>query len=217
MTQSSYSPALKKVKLVAFDADGTLLRGQTICQCLAVGIGKQREMQVFEELTSVADITAARTKMISWYRSCDRATLLRYLRTATLAPGARQGVAKLKRFGVQVALVSITWQFAVEWLATDLGADFAVGTRWREEDDEVEHFWPEDKAAWLAKKAAELHLRPAEIVAIGDSAGDLPMLKFAGGGYYVGQTAPELPSHVKHWPAADIADIASDLLSGYAR
>ena len=169
-------------------------------------------MQVFEELTSIADITAARIEMISWYRSHDRATLLRYLQTATLAAGAREGVARLKRFGVQVALVSITWQFAVEWLATELGADFAVGTRWREADDQVEHFWSEDKPAWLAKQAAELGLRPAEIVAIGDSAGDLPMLQFAGQGYYVGRNAPDLPSHVKHWPAADIADIVRDLL-----
>ena len=216
MTQFRYSHAGTNVKLVAFDADGTLLRGQTICECIAAGIGKQDEMHAFEQLTSVAEIAVARAKMISWYRSHDRATLLRYLRTVTWAPGARQGVAHLKRVGVQVALVSITWQFAVEWLATELGADFAVGTRWRD-DDEIEHFWPEDKAGWLAERATRLGLRPAEIVAVGDSAGDLPMLKFAGAGYYVGRNAPALPSHVKHWPAADIADIVCDLLSGHAR
>jgi HAD superfamily phosphoserine phosphatase-like hydrolase len=213
MTQPRSSPRPAKIKLVAFDVDGTLLRGLTICECIAAGIGKQQEMQTIEQqLTSTADIAAARAKMVSWYRDHDRATLLQHVQTATLAPGAREGVADLKRAGVQVALVSITWQFAVEWLAVELGADWAVGTQWCA-DDEIVHFWPADKATWLAGRVADLGLHPAQIAAVGDSSGDLPMLKYAGTGYFVGQNPTELPSHVKHWPAADIADIARDLLS----
>jgi HAD superfamily phosphoserine phosphatase-like hydrolase len=199
------------IKLVAFDVDGTLLRGQTFCECIAAGIGKQDEMRAFEQLTSVADIVRARATMISWYRSYDRASLIEYLRSATLAKGAREGVARLKRHGVQVALLSITWQFAVEWLRNELGADFAAGTRWRD-DEEVDHFWPENKAEWLADYVARMGLRPADIVAVGDSAGDLPMLRFAGAGYYVGRHGLGLPSHVKHWPEADIAGIVTDLV-----
>jgi phosphoserine phosphatase len=121
-------------------------------------------------------------------------------------------VANLKHAGVQVALVSITWQFAVEWLASELGADWAVGTQWCA-NDEIVHFWPADKATWLARRATELGLHPTEIAAIGDSAGDLPMLRYAGRGYFVGTGPVDLPSHVKHWPAADISDIVRDLLS----
>src|SRR6185369_530772 len=123
------------------------------------GIGKQQEMQAFEQLTSKAAIAAARTKMISWYRSHDRTTLLQHAQTATLAPGAREGMAILRRAGIQVAFVSITWQFAVEWLAIELGADWAVGTQWSA-DDEVVHFWPADKVTWLARRATEFCLRP---------------------------------------------------------
>ena len=212
MTQLRSSPPPAKIKLVAFDVDGTLLRGLTICECIAAGIGKQKEMQAFEQLTSTVEIAAARTKMVSWYRSHDRATLLQHVQTAALAAGAHEGVANLKRAGVQVALVSITWQFAVEWLAIELGADWAVGTQWCA-DDEIVHFWPADKATWLAGRAIELGLHPAEIAAVGDSAGDLPMLKYAGVGYFVGRDPADLPSHVKHWPAADISDIVRDLLS----
>jgi HAD superfamily phosphoserine phosphatase-like hydrolase len=212
MTRLRSSPTHAKIKLVAFDVDGTLLRGPTVCECIAAGIGKQNEMRAFERLTSITDIAAARTKMVSWYRSHDRAALLQHLRTATVAPGAHAGVASLKRAGAEVALVSITWQFAVEWLATELGANLAVGTRWCA-DGEIEHFWPEDKATWLAGRASELGLQGAEIAAVGDSAGDLPMLKYAGTGYFLGRDAPDLPPHVKHWPAADISDIVRDLLS----
>lgn len=201
-----------KIKLVAFDVDGTLLRGPTICECIAAGIGKQKEMRAFELLTTRDDIAAARATMVSWYRDHDRATLLRHAQTAALAPGAREGVASLKRAGVQVALVSITWHFVVQWLAAELGADWAVGTRWRD-NDEIVHFWPTDKATWLAVHATEQGLRLAEIAAVGDSAADLPMLATAGRGYFVGLDPLDLPPHVKHWAAADIMDIVGDLLS----
>jgi HAD superfamily phosphoserine phosphatase-like hydrolase len=206
------SPPPTKIKLVAFDVDGTLLRGPNICACIAAAIGKQKEMEAFEQLTSTVEIAAARATMVSWFRCHDRATLLQHVQTATLAAGTREGMANLKRAGVQVALVSITWQFAVEWLAAELGADWAVGTQWCA-NDEIVHFWPADKATWLAGRAAELGLHPAEIAAVGDSAGDLPMLKYAGTGYFVGRDSADLPPHVKHWPAADICDIVRDLLS----
>ena len=212
MKQLRSSPSASRIKLVAFDVDGTLLRGPTICECIAAGIGKQKEMREFEQLTSAVEIAEARATMVSWYRSHDRATLLQHVQTAALAAGVHEGMADLKRAGVQVALVSITWQFAVEWLAIKLGADWAVGTQWRA-DDEIVHFWPADKATWLAGRATEFGLHPAEIAAIGDSAGDLPMLNYAGTGYFVGQNPADLPSHVRHWPAADISEIVRDLLS----
>jgi HAD superfamily phosphoserine phosphatase-like hydrolase len=212
MKQLRSSPSASKIKLVAFDVDGTLLRGPTICECIAAGIGKQKEMREFEQLTSTVEIAEARATMVSWFRDHDRATLLQHVQTAALAAGVHDGMADLKRAGVQVALVSITWQFAVEWLAIKLGADWAVGTQWRA-DDEIVHFWPADKATWLAGRATAVGLHSAQIAAIGDSAGDLPMLKYAGTGYFVGRNPADLPSHVKHWPAADISEIVRDLLS----
>lgn len=200
-----------RIRLVAFDVDGTLLRGPSLCECIAAGIGRQDEMRAFERLTAADDIAAARAAMISWYRNHDKAALLKHVQTATLSPGAREGVAALKRAGVQVALVSITWQFAVAWVASELGADFAVGTRWRD-DGTIEHFWPDDKAIWLADCAAMLNLQPGQVAAVGDSANDLPMLKRAGAGYFVGREGDDLPANVKHWPGADIRAIVNDIL-----
>jgi phosphoserine phosphatase len=200
------------IRLVAFDVDGTLLRGPTLCECIAAGIGKLEAMHAIERLRARGDITAARYEMLSWYRPHDRATLLRHVRTATLAPGARAGIAALKQSGVRVAFVSITWEFAVQWLASELDADFVVGTRWHG-NDTIEHFWPEDKPTWLSLRATELQMRPTEVAAVGDSAGDLAMLRWAGTGYFVGSSSHDLPPHVRHWPAADIRDIARDILA----
>jgi len=42
--------------LVAFDLDGTLLRGSTVCECIADGLGRRAEMARFERLTAQDDI-----------------------------------------------------------------------------------------------------------------------------------------------------------------
>ncbi len=200
------------IELVAFDVDGTLLRGPTLCECIAAGIGKLEAMRAIERLTARSEITAARYEMLSWYRRHDRPALLRHARNATLAPGARAGIGALQQAGVRVVMVSITWQFALEWLAEELAIERIVGTRWGT-DDSIEHFWPEDKPAWLAQCAAEFGLLPAQVAAVGDSAGDLAMLNWAGTGYFVGSTHPALPAHVHHWPGADIAAVARDILT----
>jgi phosphoserine phosphatase len=58
----------RRIGLAAFDVDGTLLRGPTICECIADGIGMSAQMRAIECLTSTKDIAVARAEMISWYR-----------------------------------------------------------------------------------------------------------------------------------------------------
>jgi phosphoserine phosphatase len=197
--------------LVAFDVDGTLLRGETICECLGRGIGKIEEMKTFELLTSQAQIFQARRTMLGWFMPYGRTGLLECLKSARLAPGARAGIARLRARGMRTALVSISWRFAVDWLAADLGADYAIGTDWLEAGEVVD-FWPDDKVTWLAALLQELCLSPQALVAIGDSAGDIPMLKFAGRSYFVGQKMPPLLAHVRHWPDANIEELVDDIV-----
>ena len=197
--------------LVAFDVDGTLLRGETICECIARCIGKAGEMRAFERLTARDDIAAARRTMVEWYKPVGRDVLLGHLREVQLAPGARQGFARLRELGVRTALVSITWRFAVEWLTGELGADYAIGTEWMH-DDRVGDFWPDDKAVWLEDLLARLNIPSRALVAVGDTASDLPMLKLAGRGYFVGPVMPETLAHVAHRPAADIGALVDEVM-----
>ncbi len=198
--------------LVAFDVDGTLLRGLSICACIAAGIGRQREMAALEHGRSIADVAYARATMAAWYRSLGTDALLGHLRAARLAPGTREGIALLRAADVKVALVSLSWQFALDWFLRELSADYAVGAGLAK-DGTVVHFWPEDKARWLHATAHALGLTRADVVAVGDSPADLPMLRFAASGFYVGRDPPpDLPAHVRHWPQADIAALAQEII-----
>jgi phosphoserine phosphatase len=198
--------------LVAFDVDGTLLRGETICECLGRGIGKTEEMKVFESLTSRAQISEARRAMLEWFTPLGRDRLLSFMNTARLAPGSRAGFARLRGLRITTALVSISWRFAVDWLAAELGADHSIGTDWLY-TGEVVDFWPDDKVTWLAALLRKQGLSPHALVAIGDSAGDMPMLAYAGRAYFVG---PEMPvplfRHVRHWPNANIEELVADIV-----
>ena len=67
--------------------------------------------------------------------------------------GAREGVARLRQAGVTVAIASITWAFAVEWFAEQLGAAYVLGTG-PDPKGQIKHVWPGHKADWLARPGA---------------------------------------------------------------
>jgi HAD superfamily phosphoserine phosphatase-like hydrolase len=205
-------PSRPYPKLVAFDVDGTLLRGETVCECIGRNIGKSAEMKIFEQLRSQSEIASARRTMLEWYAPFGKHVLLGYLKQLQPAPGTKIGLSRLRQQGIKTAFVSTTWHFAVEWLAAELGAGYAVGTRWLD-TNEIVDFWPDDKVTWLTALLGELDVSSDALVAVGDSSGDLPMLKFAGRGYFVGSKMPEAFPHLLHYPDADINSLVDDMLT----
>ena len=193
--------------LAVFDLDGTLLRGSTACEIIAEPLGRLDRMKQFEGLSSEHDVAAARTEMAGWYCGIPLAELTAPLGSATVAPGAYDGIALLRRRGIAVAIASITWEFAVEWFARRLQIDYYVGTR-LEDDGNITHFWPRDKATWVEGLRDTLGVPASRVAAIGDSRGDLDMLCAVGHPAFVGATLlSELPG-VTHFPGADIITVA---------
>lgn len=92
--------------IVAFDLDGTLLRGQTVSEVIAGRLGRLEEMRRFEGFTQESDIVAAREEMARWYAEKPVSTLLSYLKDATWAPGAEKAIARLQlRYGLGLRLL----------------------------------------------------------------------------------------------------------------
>lgn len=193
-------------RLAAFDLDGTLLRGQTACEAIAKCIGRLGRMRELEQLESnqIEEITAAREEMAEWYSPFTFGELCRHLTAIRIAPGVDEGFALLREHGFRIAIVSLTWEFAVEWFANRLGADYSVGTG-LSADGLIDHFWPKDKELWLAGLADRLGVEMNEVAAVGDSSGDIPMLLSVGHRYWVGQATPrQLNGKVIHEPTGDV-------------
>ena len=202
--------------LVAFDLDGTLLRGPTVCELLAEPLGRLAEMQRFEALSSEADIASAREEMARWYEGRSAKELCDGLDAATWAPGAREGVALLQKNGIEVVIASITWSFAVDWVAERLGVARSLGTR-LEPGGAVGHVWPRDKARWLERLLSELRVPAERVAAVGDSGSDAELLSAASLPFFVGAGPPPALPALEHRPAGDIAAIAREILDRWAK
>ncbi len=202
----------RRIRLAAFDVDGTLIRPDTCCEAIARPLGRLARMREFERASTVAQITAARAEMAGWYAGRSHAALCKPLADATLAPGLYAGFARLRQHGVATALVSITWDFAVAWFARLLSADYYVGTNLAA-DGTIAHFWPEDKARWIRALATALDIGLDQVAAVGDSAGDVPMLQTVGLPFFVGQSLPPELAAVTHVPNGDIDQIAHSIIA----
>lgn len=204
----------RPIRLVAFDLDGTLLRGDTGCLALATPLGKRERMLEMERLTERDAIAAAREEMAGWYRAVSMKDLCASLTAVLLAPGTREAFQLLKQHWIRTAIISVTWDFAVAWVARNLGADYFVGTQYQA-DGPIGHFWPEDKPRWLRALAESLGLRMDQVAAVGDSVGDLPMLRVVAFPFFVGPTRPSGIDHLVHRPDGDILSIARDLIGDH--
>lgn len=206
----------RRVRLVAFDLDGTLTRGDTVVEVLAQKLGHVERMRALEatvaERRDRASIRLLRDETAKFYRDVSITTLRSHLGSLTLAPGARDAFALFREFHIATAIVTITWAFAAEWIAQELGADYHVGTRLLP-DGSVDHFWPEDKATWLEALMKRMGILREEAVAIGDSWLDAPMLRAAGRAIYVGLAAPPGVC-LTHVPGGDIHRIARAIVGG---
>ena len=202
------------MKLVAFDLDGTLLRRQTCCEAIANGIGRFERMRELEKLQAnqISEVTAAREEMAAWYSAYTFSSLCRHLTAIHVAPGVDEGFALLRQHGFKIAIVSVTWEFAVEWFASRFGADYSVGTGLSSKGL-ITHFWPQDKARWLTELAHRLGVDMKDVAAVGDSSGDAPMLLSVGHPYWVdGAPPPQLYGKVIHEPTGDIRLVAQRII-----
>lgn len=200
------------VRLVAFDLDGTLLRGATICEVLAERFDMQDRMRAIEQLRDIADISAARQEMLNWYGDVPTEKLCDDLERVEIAPGAAEAFELLASRRVPTVIVSVTWAFAVEWFARRFGAAAWVGTSLTAAGA-IEHFWPHDKPEWLSQYASKLSVELAEVAAVGDSHGDIPMLARVGRPVFVGAQLPAQLGHALHKPNANLREIAEIILA----
>ena len=197
--------------LVVFDFDGTLARGDSVCEVLARPLGKLARMQEFERLRDQDSIANARAEMARWYESVSREELIGSLVNVRIADGAVDGISLLQAHGVEVAIASITWAFAIQPFAEHWEIERYLATKLHA-DGSIDHVWPEDKARWLVDLAAQLGVSNSRIAAVGDSAGDFEMLQAVGVPIYVGADRPEHESSWLHWPSANIDQIAQHLI-----
>lgn len=199
------------IELAAFDLDGTLLRGDTVCEGIARYLGTLERMRELERVSAREELLASREEMAGWYEPYTFAELSEPLVELELAPGAREAFELFRDHGVTTAIVSLTWDFAVEHFATELGADHYVGTTLHPDGD-VTHFLPEDKPVWVRELADDLGIDMERVLSVGDTGSDAHMLDATGHAVFVGDRLPDGLDDVRHVPDANLHQVAAAVL-----
>jgi HAD superfamily phosphoserine phosphatase-like hydrolase len=202
-------------RIAAFDLDGTLLRGPTVCEVLAKPLGRLEEMRRFEACTTEPELTEARLEMAQWYCNHTVPQLQQHLCNAQWAPGAYEAIERLRRGGVEVAIVSVTWSFAVQWFAQQLNVFHYFGTELLP-NGEIVHSWGREKARFLRELVVKHGVASNRVAAIGDSSGDIEMLREASLRFFLGANPPSDIEGIIHLPSGDIGTVAAHILTEWA-
>jgi phosphoserine phosphatase len=199
------------VRLVAFDLDGTLIRGRNSLAVIGAALRRPEWEEQMEILYMRGEAPEEMRKRVAPWKEFSKDELCRQLVHSHFAPGVDEAFQLLHQRHVATAIVSISWDFIVEWFAKRFGAAHWVAAGF-DPDGTVTPFWPEDKGPWLERLMATLHVTRHEVAAVGDSPRDASLLRAAGHSFYVGAELPEGLEGIQHYPDGNIAAVARAIL-----
>ncbi|VTU27635.1 phosphoserine phosphatase SerB [Variovorax sp. PBL-E5] len=185
--------ALADFKLICFDMDSTLINIECIDE-IADAAGKKAEVAAITEATmrgEIKDFKESLRRRVALLQGVPVDALQRvYDERLRLNPGAAELVAVCKAAGLKVLLVSGGFTFFANRVKERLGIDFARSNLLDEADGELTgrvapQSWGDicdgaEKRRTLLEVASLLGISPAEVIAVGDGANDLPMMAEAG-------------------------------------
>ena len=195
MTVKGFTPplSLSKFKLIAFDMDSTLINIECVDE-IADAAGRKAEVAAITEAAMRGEITDYKDslrKRVALLKGVAVAHMEEVLNNRLqLNPGAENLVKACQAAGMKVLLVSGGFTFFTDHVRDRLGINWTRSNVLEVVNGEltgrmVDQDWGdicdgEEKRKMLLQTCALMGIEPAQAIAMGDGANDLPMMGVAG-------------------------------------
>ncbi len=184
---------LSQFKLIAFDMDSTLINIECIDE-VADAAGRKAEVAAITEAAmrgEIADYKDSLRQRVALLRGVPASALAEvYEERLRLNPGAQNLVQACQNAGLKTLLVSGGFTYFTDRVRDQLGIDFTRSNVFQIENGlltgrMVDQAWGdicdgEEKRRMLLQTCQDLGISPAQSIAMGDGANDLPMMGVAG-------------------------------------
>ena len=195
LTVQGFTPPLRLAdfKLIAFDMDSTLINIECVDE-IADAAGRKAEVAAITEAAmrgEIADYKESLRRRVALLKGVPVSALHEVFdKRLQLNPGAQHLVEAAQAAGLKTLLVSGGFTFFTDRIRDRLKIDFTRSNVLSVHDGlldgrMVDQPWGdicdgEEKKRMLLWTCAELHIEPAQAIAVGDGANDLPMMGVAG-------------------------------------
>jgi phosphoserine phosphatase len=216
----------RRKKLLAADMESTIIEQEMLDELATeIGLGGKVAQITRRAMNGELDFAAALRERMALFKNQPVRLLAEAAKNITLMPGAEVLVATMKANGAAAWLITGGFAYFADPLAARLGFDRSCANDLLVKDNVITGEAREPildrlrKKALLEQACAELKMTPADCLAVGDGANDVPMLNAAndGGGLGIAfQAKPKVrqavPNQINH------ADLDALLYAqGYAR
>jgi phosphoserine phosphatase len=175
-------------QLVIFDLDGTLTQERSIWEYIHIRLGKwygfaeEYQKQFLAGKISYEEFCECDAQV---WKGMKVEELLEIVKTVPFHLGADKLVAYIKQKGLKLAVVSSGLSLLSNWVHQKYGFDYSVSNDLLHENGVLTgkvriQVYYDKKAEWVKRILEQFHVRPEEVIAIGDSVGDIDMFGMVG-------------------------------------
>jgi phosphoserine phosphatase len=176
-------------RLFAFDMDSTLIQGEVIDELAKMaGVGDEVARITEAAMRGELGFDESFTRRVALLKGLSAESVHGMIDSIPLAEGAERLIRTLRLLGYKTAILSGGFTFFAHHLQQTLGIDYVHANELEIADGVVTgRVLPpivngERKASLLGEIAAREGISTEQVVAVGDGANDIPMLKIAGMG-----------------------------------